>query len=53
MVSKDLLAIIACPKCKGRLKMNKNKLVCENCRLRFGFVGKDIPNMLLDEAESY
>ena len=53
MISKDLLAILACPKCKGNVKMSKNKIVCENCRLRFSIIGKDIPNMLLDEAENY
>ncbi len=53
MVSKDLLAILACPKCKGKVKVVKAKIICENCRLRFSIIDKDIPNMLIDEAESY
>ena len=63
MIKKNLLAILACPKCKGKVKMAKNKsvnrrqerqyILCENCRLRFGVIDNDIPNMLIDEAEHY
>ena len=53
MISKDLLAILACPKCKGNVKMARNKIICESCRLRFNIIDKDIPNMLVDEAEQY
>jgi uncharacterized protein YbaR (Trm112 family) len=54
MVGKDLLEILACPKCKGDLKYDEeqDKLICENCRLIFR-VEDDIPIMLIDEAESY
>ncbi len=52
-MKKDLLSIVVCPKCKGRLKMTKGKLDCENCRLIFSFIDKDIPKMLLDDAEKY
>jgi len=48
----DLLEILACPKCKGdvRLTENGDGLVCEPCRLKYP-VKEDIPVMLIDEAE--
>ena len=49
MLSKQILDVIACPKCKGRLEY-KGDLFCRRCGLRFR-VEDDIPNMLLDEAE--
>ncbi len=54
MVEKDLLEILACPKCKGDLKYDEkqDKLICEHCRLIFR-VEDDIPIMLIDEAETY
>ena len=54
-LSKGLLSILACPKCKGDLRYDKSKknLVCEKCRLRYGIIDGDIPNMLIDEAEKF
>lgn len=54
-VSKELLDILACPKCKGGLEYDrkKEKLTCSKCRLRFGVIDGDIPNMLIDEAEKF
>lgn len=50
-VSKELLDILACPKCKGDLiyKEADNGLVCEKCRLMYP-VKDDIPVMLIEEA---
>ncbi len=48
-----LLAILACPKCKGDLKYTqkpKETLTCKKCRLKYK-VENGIPNMLIDEAE--
>jgi len=52
MLSEKLLKILACPKCKGDLNYDRdnNKLICENCRLRYR-IDDDIPIMLIDEAE--
>lgn len=49
-----LMEIIACPKCKGDVKLKKDEkeIICHNCRLKFP-VEDDIPNMLLEEAESF
>jgi uncharacterized protein YbaR (Trm112 family) len=54
MLSKDLLDILVCPKCKGDLEYDreKNKLICEKCRLKYS-IEDDIPVMLIDEAESF
>ncbi|MBI3190184.1 Trm112 family protein [archaeon] len=55
MLSKELLEILACPKCKGDLLYEKQKkrLTCRKCRLRYGILKGDIPNMLIDEAEKF
>lgn len=55
MLKKELLDILACPKCKGDLNYDKkkNKLTCRKCRLRYNVLKGDIPNMLIDEAEKY
>jgi uncharacterized protein YbaR (Trm112 family) len=50
-ISKDLLDILACPKCKGDIHLNQSNdgLVCEACRLMYP-IKDDIPIMLIDEA---
>jgi uncharacterized protein YbaR (Trm112 family) len=52
-LSKELLDILACPKCKGDIYLNDTKdgLVCENCKLLYE-IRDDIPIMLIDEAKS-
>jgi hypothetical protein len=51
-LSAELLAILACPQCKGavHLKEDGSGIVCESCRLVYP-VRDDIPVMLIDEAE--
>lgn len=50
-IDKELLDILACPKCKGRVTLTEKKdgLVCEKCRIVYP-VKDDIPVMLIDEA---
>jgi len=50
-ISKDLLDILACPKCKGDIHLTSagDGLVCEACRLMYP-IKDDIPVMLIDEA---
>jgi len=52
MISKELLDILACPKCKGTLRITQNQdgLVCKTCRLLYE-IRDDIPIMLIDEAK--
>ncbi|MCH7678154.1 Trm112 family protein [candidate division KSB1 bacterium] len=54
MLDKELLDILACPKCKGDLDYDKEnqKLICNNCRLKYD-IKDDIPIMLIDEAENF
>lgn len=50
-LSPKLLAILACPKCKGTLEYREDEsvLVCKACLLRYP-IRDDIPIMLTDEA---
>ncbi len=52
MISKELLDILACPKCKGQLawRRDENVLDCTACRLRFP-ITDGIPELLLDKAK--
>ena len=51
-LSKKLLDVLACPKCKGDLGYERqaSRLVCARCRLAFR-VEQGIPIMLVEEAE--
>lgn len=51
-LSKELLDILACPKCKGELRLNadENGLICDQCKLLYE-IRDDIPIMLIDEAK--
>jgi uncharacterized protein YbaR (Trm112 family) len=53
MLDRELLEILACPKCKGKLeyKEKENELICHVCRLKYE-VRDDIPIMLIDEAKA-
>ena len=50
-VSKELLDILACPKCKGDLELTEpgDGLICRNCSLVYP-IREDIPVMLVEEA---
>ncbi len=53
-IKKELLEILACPKCKGDLFLTENEdgLVCKECKLLYE-IKDDIPIMLIDEAKPY
>jgi uncharacterized protein YbaR (Trm112 family) len=53
-LSRELLEILACPKCKGEIHPDdrEEKLVCDRCRLAYP-VRDGIPVMLIDEAECF
>jgi uncharacterized protein YbaR (Trm112 family) len=48
----ELLEILACPKCKGdiRLSPSQDGLICDRCRLVYE-IRDGIPIMLIDEAK--
>jgi len=51
-ISQDLLDILACPKCKGEVKLTESKdgLLCDACKLLYE-IKDGIPIMLIDEAK--
>jgi len=51
-ISKELLEILACPKCKGDLRLTEKEdgLICDSCRLLYE-IRDEIPIMLIDEAK--
>jgi uncharacterized protein YbaR (Trm112 family) len=53
-LDKELLEILACPKCKDSIRLSEKDdgLVCDRCRLAFP-IRDGIPVMLIEEAESF
>jgi uncharacterized protein YbaR (Trm112 family) len=51
-INQELLEILACPKCKGDLRLTEqeNGLICDKCKLLYE-IKDDIPIMLIDEAK--
>lgn len=51
-LSKELLDILVCPKCKGEIYLNDagDGLICDRCKLLYE-IKDDIPIMLIDEAK--
>jgi uncharacterized protein YbaR (Trm112 family) len=49
-VPKDLMKILACPKCKGDVKEKKMFIVCETCKLAYPVLDGDVPDMLIEDA---
>ena len=51
-ISKELLEILACPKCKGEIKLDEKGggLICEKCKLLYE-IRDGIPIMLIEEAK--
>jgi uncharacterized protein YbaR (Trm112 family) len=50
-ISKELLEILVCPKCKEQVSLTDNEdgLVCRACKVKYP-IKDDIPVMLIDEA---
>ena len=53
-MDKELLEILACPKCKGELQLagDESALRCFACRLSYR-IDDGIPILLIDEATPY
>ena len=51
-INQELLDILACPQCKGDIRLNSGQdgLICDKCRLIYE-IRDDIPIMLIDEAK--
>lgn len=51
-VSEDLLEILACPKCKGRLEYieSADRFDCHECKLGYP-IEDGIPNFIIESAQ--
>jgi len=51
-IKKELLEILACPKCKEDVELSKNgdSLICRKCNLKYP-IKDGIPVMLIEEAQ--
>lgn len=51
-IDKKLLEILACPKCKGEVRLTESEdgLTCDVCKLLYE-IKDGIPIMLIDEAK--
>ncbi|MDZ7667187.1 MAG: Trm112 family protein [Desulfotignum sp.] len=51
-ISKELLEILVCPKCKNEIRLTEQEdgLICDHCRLLYE-IKDDIPIMLVEEAK--
>jgi len=49
-VKKELMEILACPKCKGNVEQKKMFILCRNCNLAFPILDGDTPDMILEDA---
>ena len=52
-ISKDLLKILACPKCKNSVHLNETEdgLICDACKLLYA-IRDEIPIMLIAKAKT-
>ena len=53
MIKKELLDILACPKCKEKVVLEEDGtfLICHSCKLKYPINEQGIPIMLIDRAE--
>jgi hypothetical protein len=51
-LNKELIEILACPKCKGplTLRADESAFECARCRLAYA-VTDEIPNFIIEEAK--
>jgi len=49
MISKKLLDILVCPRCKGKLLLDQDKLVCQSGNIAFP-IKNNIPIVVMKEA---
>jgi uncharacterized protein YbaR (Trm112 family) len=51
-LNRELIEILACPKCKGALELrgDESAFDCKTCKLAYAVVD-DIPNFIIEEAQ--
>ena len=50
MIDKELLAVLACPACRGDVACRDNRIVCVRCGRKYP-IENGIPIMLVDKAQ--
>jgi len=49
-LQKDLMDILACPKCKGDVQEKGMFILCKKCKLAYPVLDGDVPDMLIEDA---
>ena len=51
-IDPELIQILACPKCKGKLDLlqDQQAFACQACRLSYA-IQDEIPNFIIEEAQ--
>jgi uncharacterized protein YbaR (Trm112 family) len=49
-VPKDLLKVLACPKCRGDVSEKGMFILCKKCGLAYPVLDKTVPDMLMEDA---
>lgn len=54
MIRKEILDILACPKCKDEIIYDKKRdvIICKKCRLIYPIIN-DMPDMIIQDAKEY
>ena len=50
MIDKELLAVLACPACKGDVEEKNNAIVCKKCAKKYP-IKDGVPLLLIEEAK--
>jgi len=51
-VPKELMKILACPKCKGNVRERGMFILCKKCKLAYPILDETVPDMLIEDAWS-
>ena len=49
-LSKELLDVLACPRCKGNISVKSMFITCSKCRLAYPILNGNVPDMIIDDA---
>lgn len=50
VVPKELMEVLACPKCKGSMEEKSMFITCKKCKLAYPVLDSDVPDMLIEDA---
>ena len=51
MIDQELLEILVCPACQGKLVLEEEKIICVLCHHKF-LIDNGIPVLLIQESEN-